>query len=272
MSSKPEIYIQQSDIETSLEKFTEIARTSKDEAWRCLYAKMPDSFHISPSNKDFIEEKLEEALDDTDQSEIFWLTSGHLFIFFQGHVTSTLKKLEEFLGHTKGKTQSYKTEYQFFWELNHFWGYFDEVLSQISENNSNNEKKHEPRKSRHRPLLLILEDDRTTRHFIQAMMQDHCDIAVAWNGTQAEQLYKELKPDLAFLDIEVPFGDGDDLATILCKDDPEAFIVMVSGGLNPAIEKRLIDVGVKGFAHKPPDQAILLGFFKQYLLERRAKT
>ncbi|MDB2683205.1 response regulator [Alphaproteobacteria bacterium] len=264
MNFEPKIHIIRDHIEQTLETFTHNVRESKGPVWRCFYAQMPSNFEIEQENKHIVLQFLADSFSDADHVEVFWLTSGHLFIFFQGHVGASIKGFESFLNKTKNEEQQEATEYHFFWELDHFWGYFDEVLARVFETKISEDSVHSLRAKRSKPLLLILEDDRTTRHFIHAMIKEHCDIVVAWNAPQAERLYKNLMPDMAFLDIQVPYGDGDDLAVTLRAFDPDAFIVMVSGALNPATEKRCLEAGVKGCLHKPPEEKALLSFLKQY--------
>src|SRR5690606_22132763 len=56
--------------------------------------------------------------------------------------------------------------------------------------------------------VLLIEDDRSTRRMIAASLKDHCDLTEAPNASQGITAYNALEPDLVFLDIELPDGDG----------------------------------------------------------------
>ncbi len=263
MSTEPKIHIVRTNIEESLEAFTARVRVSPDASWRCIYSKITTETSIEASNKMAVLQFLRESFFEADQVEVFWIPTGHLFVFFQGHVTASIRGFEEFLEQIKGDNAGSRKQYQFFWDLDSFWGYFDEALSANVESKSQ-EVFTTDRKSRIKPLLLILEDDRTTRHFLQAMMQEFCDIIVAWNAQQADEIYKKHMPDIAFLDVHVPYGNGEDLAIDLRKYDKDAFIVMVSGALTPARQKRCFEAGVKGCVAKPPEQNELLKYLNHF--------
>ena len=68
---------------------------------------------------------------------------------------------------------------------------------------------------------------------------------------QGRRLYKELWPDLVFMDIMLPDGDGQDLTEELTALDPDAYIVMVSGHISDEKIVRCKRAGVKGFIAKP---------------------
>lgn len=272
MSIQPKIHIIKDDTEKTLELFTQSAREESAEKWRCLYANIEKDLVTDPESKAIVFQFLKESFFDADNVTVYIHPEGHLFIFFQGYVRSCIRSFETFLDQIKSDKSNERADYNFFWEIDHFWGYFDEVLSrtlqQPNQTRSATETALNARSRRAKPLLLILEDDRTTRHFLHAMMREHCDIVVTWNAQRAEKLYKDLMPNLAFLDVEVPYGDGEDLAKKLCRYDQNAFIVMISGSLTPAREKRCLDYGVKGCVSKPPQRETLLGYLELYKSEK----
>lgn len=57
-------------------------------------------------------------------------------------------------------------------------------------------------------LVLIVDDDRTTRLYHQAVLASEYDIETAESGNDALQMLGELSPDLIVLDIEMPGLDG----------------------------------------------------------------
>ena len=290
MSFGPDIVFIKDHAAEHLQKFTDEARTSKQEtAWRCLYAALNPEITQEPVKRNIAKTFLSSAFDSTFEVKAFWLKSGHLFIFFQGPVRKVIKDYEVFLDSLSEDEQ--RIQYHFFWKINEFWGYFDEVLVRIVETppaegiskaqaeNSEapdtfiiSEDLHRQRIARYKPLLLIVEDDRVTRHMLQASMEKYCDIAVAWDAKQAQAFYQEMLPNIAFLDIELPDGDGQDLAELFCSYDPESFVVMVSGALSPDKVERCLKAGVKGTVKKPAQEAQLLKYVDQYNKVKQQKA
>lgn len=262
--------------EKYLKDFTQQVRYNKDEQWRCLYAAIDPDVTKKLHGKNIAATFLKTSFDKADDVKAFWLDSGHLFIFFQGPVRAVIKDYERLL--ESFSTGEARAEYHFFWEVNEFWGYFDQVLASVIEkkptkqNTPNKEQDKfaisedlcRQRQSRYKPLLLIVEDDRVTRHMLQAIMEKYCDIAVAWDAEQARQLYQSMSPNITFLDIELPDGDGLELAELFCKNDDDSFIVMVSGCSTTEAKSRSIKAGTKGFVTKPATEARLLKFIDQY--------
>lgn len=283
MSSESDIRFIKDDAIKHLEQFTDEVRSSKSEtAWRCLYAALDPDITKDPARKNIAEEFLKSSFKNTFEVKAFWLVTGHLFIFFQGPVRKIIKDYESFLNTLSEDNK--QIEYHFFWKLDEFWGYFDQVLARVIEEKPSpeisetpskktskkgridgiTEELHRQRQARYKPLLLIVEDDRVTRHFLQAIMEKYCDIAVAWNAEQAREFYKSMLPNITFLDIELPDGDGQELAELFCSHDPESFVVMVSGALDDAKIERCFRAGVKGTVSKPAGEAPLLKFIDQY--------
>ncbi|MCK6419165.1 MAG: response regulator [Alphaproteobacteria bacterium] len=269
-----------------LEKFTAEARAGKNpNAWRCLHCRMHGHLIKEPARRDIAVQFLRQALAEADEARAYWLASGHLFIFFQGQVRTIIKNFEHFLDVVDDHKE--RPQYHFFWELSRFWGYFDQVLFRVlgespffvvdagpragvkgkgkTKPAMNFQKElHAQRRQRYKPLLLIVEDDRTTRHFLQAIMERYCDITIAWNVEQARRSYKEMLPNMAFLDIMLPDGNGQNLAEEFCQSDPDAFVVMISGSISNEVVERCQDLGVKGFIAKPVQEDRLLHFVNVY--------
>jgi len=279
---KPDVKFLKDHAEDHLEQFTKEARLARStQYWRCLYSKVDPEITKDPARKKIAETFLESSFDSAHDIRAYWLVSGHLFIFFQGPARAIISEYETFLDSISlGET---RPEYHFFWELNQFWGYFDEViaraLSEEEEASSGQEgdsssayskdfkisdEQKRARQVRYKPLLLIVEDDRVTRHMLQASMEKYCDIVVAWNLAQGYKLYQHMLPNIAFLDIRLPDGDGQSLAGAFCENDPEAFVVMVSGALSKAKAQKCIDAGAKGCVVKPAREEALLKFIDQY--------
>ena len=300
MSPNPDITFIQKHAAGHLKTFVEKIRAPGDDTpWRCLYAVIDTGVGVEANTRNIISSFLEDSFENADEVRAFWLEPGHLFIFFQGPVRAVIRDYENFLDFINEHEQ--RPEYTFFWQLQEFWGYFDQVLEQIiRENQEERQKledqkraeeeqrarrareeaeKEEPyaiaetlrprRQARYKPLLLIVEDDRVTRHMLQASMEKYCDIVVAWDAQQAKDFYQKMLPNITFLDIELPDGDGQELAELFCAHDPGSYIVMVSGALSDDKIERCMRAGVKSTIAKPATDSQLLQIINNYHKQRR---
>lgn len=108
--------------------------------------------------------------------------------------------------------------------------------------------------------VLLIEDDRSTRRMVAASLQGHCELIQAPDASQGISAYNALEPDLVFMDIELPDGDGQSLLDWITHNDPGAFVVMFSGHYDTNNVMQSIDSGAKGFISKPFDLNKMLYF------------
>ena len=73
----------------------------------------------------------------------------------------------------------------------------------------------------------------------------------ALNGQEAVNAYKEQRPDMVFLDINMPVLDGLQTLQVLRALDHTAYVVMASGVSVVDKVKAAIKLGAKGFMVKP---------------------
>jgi len=76
-------------------------------------------------------------------------------------------------------------------------------------------------------------------------------VGEAESGLQAVQKYGELKPDLVTMDIVMPDMGGIEAVREICKQDPEAKILMCSAMGQQALVVEAIQAGAKDFVVKP---------------------
>ena len=76
-------------------------------------------------------------------------------------------------------------------------------------------------------------------------------VGEAESGSQAVEKYRSLKPDLVTMDIVMPDMGGIDAVREICKDDPEARILMCSAMGQQALVVEAIQAGAKDFVVKP---------------------
>jgi len=76
-------------------------------------------------------------------------------------------------------------------------------------------------------------------------------VGEAESGLQAVQKYRELKPDLVTMDIVMPDMGGIEAVRKICKQDPDAKILMCSAMGQQALVVEAIQAGAKDFVVKP---------------------
>lgn len=72
----------------------------------------------------------------------------------------------------------------------------------------------------------------------------------ASNGEDAERMIRELRPDIAVLDVEMPRASGLDVARRLLESEPGIAVIILTMYTEESIFNRAIDAGVKGYILK----------------------
>ena len=66
--------------------------------------------------------------------------------------------------------------------------------------------------------IVIADDERPARSFLKNILLDFEDVELvgeAENGSEAVEIIKEIKPDLALLDLQMPLASGIDVVKML---------------------------------------------------------
>lgn len=78
-------------------------------------------------------------------------------------------------------------------------------------------------------------------------------VARAQNGKHAVDLYLRQKPDVVFLDVVMPDGDGIYALEKIRETDPDAIVIMVTANLAPTTSERLKQLQATAVVYKPFD-------------------
>ena len=105
--------------------------------------------------------------------------------------------------------------------------------------------------------ILIADDESIIRMGLKAMLQElgH-EVISAMNGREAIQMAKRQQPELAILDIMMPYTDGLQAAKTINQDRPIPILLLTAFSDTDLIEKAT-DLPIQGYLIKPVQPAEL---------------
>jgi two-component system chemotaxis response regulator CheY len=119
-----------------------------------------------------------------------------------------------------------------------------------------------------KPKVLIIEDDRTIRRLAREKISDHCKLIMAANGSLGATRFKYERPDIVFIDSNLPDTNGRSLLEWMMQINPKTFAVMFSDYDTTRNIKEYIEAGAKGFISKPLDIKKMIFFINQCQLDK----
>ena len=104
-----------------------------------------------------------------------------------------------------------------------------------------------------RKTILIADDTNLMREMLKAALdpEKYQIVGEAVTGQQAVDFYKEKKPDLLILDINMPKMNGIDALTEVMAYDPNANVIMCSDQKYQNMIVMALKKGAKDFVVKP---------------------
>lgn len=90
------------------------------------------------------------------------------------------------------------------------------------------------------------------------------------NGQEAVELYRTLKPDITFLDVVMPNGDGIYALEKIREINPTAIVIMVTSDLAATTAERLEQLHASAVIHKPFDINDIVNVVKDLVSETSA--
>lgn len=101
--------------------------------------------------------------------------------------------------------------------------------------------------------VIIADDHPIIRQAVSQILQTNTNIKVigeADNGNEAVDLIRDLKPDVAILDIQMPGIDGLEVAKIIIAEKHSTKIVFLTMFKEPTLIRRVFEMGIKGYILK----------------------
>lgn len=273
------------------EKMLEMLYTIKPNpvSFRCLQFSFS---RLGKSDTDEIRTKvainmIRDAVPELD-GKVFVCADNDIFIIFRGNAKSIGEKLIPAMNKLAGDGDEDKNISQLF-DLSSYWQDIFNICrdkigsgknSKATEQTKPEEKTEkislsdiaevtlQTRGSRDKLVILVVEDDLFSRRIVRNSLAGQYIIYEAGDAATAMQQYMTHAPDVTFLDIELPDGNGLELLKKIIKQDKDAYIVMLSGNSFKENVMQAIKDGSKGFVAKPFSKDKLLDYIQKYQTEK----
>lgn len=105
--------------------------------------------------------------------------------------------------------------------------------------------------------ILIAEDNMSNYKLFETILQKDYRILHAWNGKEAVRLYKQYKPHIVLMDINMPEMDGYQATAEIRKFSNEVPIIAVTAYAYATDEQQILSRGFDGYTSKPINPNIL---------------
>lgn len=103
-----------------------------------------------------------------------------------------------------------------------------------------------------RPKVLVADDEMVMRMFILAILAKmNCEVVgQASNGNEAVHMFREKKPDLLLMDINMPQKTGEEALREIRAEFPEARVIMLTSVVESATVEHCLAEGAVGYIRK----------------------
>lgn len=121
------------------------------------------------------------------------------------------------------------------------------------------------KKEGHKPEILIAEDTDSNYLLLSAILRGSYMLNRAYNGAEAIEMCRQLKPDLVLMDIKMPVMDGIEATKRIREFNKEIPIVAVTAFAFENDKEKVLQAGCNGFITKPISAAPLQEELRKWL-------
>ncbi|SDI21568.1 DNA-binding response regulator, NarL/FixJ family, contains REC and HTH domains [Actinokineospora alba] len=109
--------------------------------------------------------------------------------------------------------------------------------------------------------LAVVDGHPLTRYGLAGLVADHADIEIVaeWDSVAAARAIVDVRPTVVTIDVDLPDGDGLQLAREFRDRDPDLGIVVLTSSARDDILFRALDSGVSAFVGKTAPMPEVLG-------------
>ena len=100
-------------------------------------------------------------------------------------------------------------------------------------------------------MILIAEDNDSNYRLFESILRKEYTLLHAWNGQEAVEIYRQRRPHLVLMDINMPVMNGYEAAAEIRKFAAEIPIVAVTAYAYASDEQKIMQNGFTGYMPKP---------------------
>ena len=100
-------------------------------------------------------------------------------------------------------------------------------------------------------MILIAEDNDSNYRLFESILRKEYTLLHAWNGQEAVEIYRQHRPHLVLMDINMPVMNGYEAAAEIRKFAAEIPIVAVTAYAYASDEQKIMQNGFTGYMPKP---------------------
>lgn len=115
--------------------------------------------------------------------------------------------------------------------------------------------------------ILIVDDSKTSRAVLREMFEKNGFVVAgeAADGEEAYEKYKELKPALVTMDIEMPHMNGIESLSLIKHEDDSAKVIMITAACEKEKMVEALKRGAEDFITKPFDENRVIETVKEVI-------
>lgn len=112
--------------------------------------------------------------------------------------------------------------------------------------------------------ILYVEDDEFGAKLTKTILEkENFEVEIVSDGSEAWKAYKERKPDILLLDLDMPGKDGLEITRLVREHDQQTPILVYTTHGEPAKEVAVLDAGADEFINKERPPEVLIAYMKR---------
>lgn len=112
--------------------------------------------------------------------------------------------------------------------------------------------------------ILYAEDDEFGAKLTKTILEkENFEVEIVSDGSEAWKAYKERKPDILLLDLDMPGKDGLEITRLVREHDQQTLILVYTTHGEPAKEVAVLDAGADEFINKERPPEVLIAYMKR---------
>ena len=112
--------------------------------------------------------------------------------------------------------------------------------------------------------ILYAEDDEFGAKLTKTILEkENFEVEIVSDGSEAWKAYKERKPDILLLDLDMPGKDGLEITRLVREHDEQTPILVYTTHGEPAKEVAVLDAGADEFINKERPPEVLIAYMRR---------